>query len=93
MQGIGGYWQVFSWCSTTVAAMIVGKHISDSMSLTLSSQVQDMDAFASAACPPTAQVFSAGVLFQRAGRCAIRVPRRLAGLCPLVAPQSFIPSL
>jgi hypothetical protein len=38
LQGIGGYWQVFCWCSTTVAAMIVGKHISDNMSLTLSSQ-------------------------------------------------------
>eukprot|EP00291_Cryptomonas_curvata_P019770 CAMPEP_0172157568 /NCGR_PEP_ID=MMETSP1050-20130122/3861_1 /TAXON_ID=233186 /ORGANISM="Cryptomonas curvata, Strain CCAP979/52" /LENGTH=89 /DNA_ID=CAMNT_0012826807 /DNA_START=393 /DNA_END=658 /DNA_ORIENTATION=- len=39
VEGIGGYWQVFCWCSTTVAAMIVGKHISESMSLTLSSQV------------------------------------------------------
>jgi hypothetical protein len=45
LQGIGGYWQVFCWCSTTVAAMIVGKHISDNMSLTLSSQARQRAEF------------------------------------------------
>jgi hypothetical protein len=42
-QGLGGYWHVTCYCMCTIASMIIGKFISDSMSLTLSSQVSDMN--------------------------------------------------